>query len=260
MSVNKLYLGKIMKTGIAHNRSDHRDYSYRLEFLEHRHLKAVLTLQDAVLAALRDKETFAPSSPESLGRDFGPEGCTVGMFVDQTLFGCMSLHWIHWDMDRDDELKLDQVLHLPREELLLAVRFRHTALHPNFHGGNSMMKKMGSALLETAAHSDKPPRYLASLHSSKNYPSLKYPFSNGMLAIKLIRNRLGMYRLLCFRDLEYVFPVSSEDNLFIHGTDETGLMQALDHGYYGHGLHRQDGETLILFGKPERPIIYPWPG
>jgi hypothetical protein len=248
-----------MKTGIAHNRTDHRDYSYHLALLEHRHLDAVLTLQEEVLATLRDHETFAPSSPESLSRDFGLEGFTIGMFIDQSLFGYMSLHWIRWDLDRDDELKLEQVVHLPREELFRVVRFRHTALHPDFHGGNSMMKKMGSALLETAARSVKPPRYLASLHSPKNYPSLKYPFANGMLAIKLIRNRLGMYRLLCFRDLEHSFRVSSEENLFIEGTDETGLIQGLNRGYYGYGLHRQDGSTLILFGKPERPITYPWP-
>ena len=30
------YLVKIMKTGIIHNRSDHRDYFYRLELLERR--------------------------------------------------------------------------------------------------------------------------------------------------------------------------------------------------------------------------------
>jgi hypothetical protein len=244
-----------MKTGSIRRLTDGRDYAYCLEFLDHNHVSAMLDLQAEILAVLPDKELFAPSNATIMARDLGPEGMTIGMFVENKLCGYMSLHWVHWDTGRDDELNLEKLIQLPPEKLPYVVRFRHTALHPHFQGGNAMMNKIGSVLLERARLFNPPLRYVCSLHSPKNYASLNYPFSQGMLAVKLIINRLGMYRFLCFQDFQRPLHVSMTDNMHISGADTNRLLQITDNDYCGYAISRYKGESFIVFGKRERPDI-----
>lgn len=245
-----------MKTGFLHSPSDGKKYSYCLAFLEQSHLPAMLDLQAKILAVLPDKDLFAPSHSAAMALDLGPEGMTVGLFVEDALCGYMSLHWAHWDQGRNDELRLEETVHLPPDELPLVVRFRHSALDPRFQGGgNSVMKIMGPVLLERARLFNPEPRYICSLHSPKHYASLNYPFSLGMLAVRLIINRLGMHRLLCFQDFVHPLRVSSSDNLFVSGTDTPRLAELLDKGYCGYAISRQENESRIVFGKREKRDI-----
>ena len=84
-----------MKTGFIRCLTDGQDYAYCLEFLDHNHVSAMLDLQEEILAVLPDKDLFAPSNSMIMARDLGPEGMTVGMFVENKLCGYMSLHWVH---------------------------------------------------------------------------------------------------------------------------------------------------------------------
>lgn len=241
-----------MRTGFIRCRFDGRNYAYRLAFLEERDLPAMLGLQAEILAVLPDKDLFAPSHAAAMTRDLGPEGMTVGLFVEDALCGYMSLHWVRWDQGRDDELNLEGSVQLPAEELPLVIRFRHSALHPRFQGsGNSVMKIMGPVLLEKAQLANPAPRYVCSLHSPKNYASLNYPFSLGMLAVKLIINRLGMDRLLCFQDFVHPFRVSSSDNMLVSGADTPRLAELIGKGYCGYAIARHGDESRIVFGKRE---------
>ena len=244
-----------MKTGFIRRLTDGRDYAYCLKFLDHNHISAMLDLQAEILAVLPDKDLFAPSNATIMARDLGPEGMTVGMFVEDRLCGYMSLHWVHWDRGRDDELNLEKLIQFPQEELPQVIRFRHTALHPHFQGGNAVMNKIGPVLLERARLSNPPPRYLCSLHSPKNYASLSFPFFLGMLAIKLIINRLGMYRFLCFQDFQRPLRVSTKDAMHISGADTNRLLQITGNDYCGYGISRKRGESFIAFGKREGPNI-----
>jgi len=245
-----------MNKGFLRSPSDGRQHAYNLKFLNESHVSAMLDLQEKVLAVLPDRDLFAPSNAETMARDLGSEGITVGLFVENALYGYMSLHWVHWDIGRNDELNLEQSVALPSDEIRRVVRFRHSALHPYLQGGgNSVMKIMAPALLERARSFDPPPRYLCSLHSPKNYASLNFPFSLGMLAVRLIINRLGMHRLLCFQDCEHPLRASSSDSIAVSGGDASRLLEVIADGYCGYAINRGEGESLIVFGKCEKPGV-----
>ncbi len=242
-----------MNTGFLRSPSDGRKHAYNLAFLDESHVSAMLDLQEKVLAVLPDRDLFAPSNAEAVARDLGSEGITVGLFMGKELCGYMSLHWVHWDIGRNDELNLEQSAALPHDEIPRVVRFRHSALHPYLQGGgNSVMKIMAPALLERARLFNPPPRYLCSLHSPKNYASLNFPFSLGMLAVRLIINRLGMYRLLCFQDCENPLLASSSDSIAVSGADAPRLLEIIADGYCGYAIDRRESESLIVFGKCEK--------
>lgn len=247
----------IIMSGSILNQGDKNWYSYQIHLLNAQFLDQILALQSLVSESIDDNDLFIPARADVLAKDLGEEGLTVGLIVEKKLVGYFSLHYLSQSsLNNCCNIDIAQDLRLPEEEINKVVRFRFVAIHPEYRG-NSMCKKMSQAIFQAAQKLNRPYRYLCTMASPKNYPSLDHQFANQMMAVKLKKNHADKYRLLLFQDLEQPLKVRSEPVVAVAGHDISGLTKILECGYIGFALQKNSSWSEILFGLPQLTLAQP---
>ncbi len=239
----------ILEKGTLVNAQDNSVNTYEIRRLGPADLEGMLRLQEEVCTAIADHELFVPGAPEVLSLDLMDQGFTIGFIVNGELAGYTSLHYIIHDGGNPEcEIECGRDLIVPECGLGQVARFRFTAIHPDYRG-NKMCTRMSHRILRLAKEEGRPTRYLCSMLSPKNYPSLADQFSNNMVAIGLKLNRKGYERFIMFQDL--VDPVRLGDGPLFRavGSDIEKIRNLLDQGNYAFRLDSTTLVATIVFGR-----------
>ena len=200
-------------------------------------LPQIKELQQAVLAALPDKNILQPLSDEELLNILGGNGLMIGAFVEGKLIAFRAL--LKPDEHEDEHLGLD----IAAKDLSRVLYQEISNVHPNYRGFG--LQKTLANIIMTQVDLNQYDWVCATV-MPYNIASLKDKFAQQMQIFALKYKYGGKLR--------YVFGKSLQDNLertgepvFISMGDVEQQQYYLKNGYYGIAMVNRDDDWYVEY-------------
>lgn len=234
---------KVLYEGTITNQMLRKKLPVRMKRLYLEDLPAIETVQEAVIADLRDKTALHPLSTEEFLFILNERGLMVGAYVEEELIGFRALL-----IPEIDEEHLGYDIGLPEEELPRVIYQEISAVLPAYRG-NRLQQKLADVIMKELPKLPGKFRYVLSTVAPMNIPSLKDKFSQDMFIASLTEKYGQKKRYVCVKDLER--PSITYSEYAAAKLDDFGKQhQLFDAGYVGINFQMKDGFHEIQFVKP----------
>ncbi len=236
---------KKFKSGQIHNRRNGKEFAYVMRQIDGAQLQAVVELHNEVIDGLPDADLCWRFPLENIKRYLGPDGITIGVFVEARLIAFRVLYFPGFN---DDNPGFD--LALPEEELNLVAHLPLSNVHPDFTG-NGLQKKMTLYAIELASQV-REFRYLCSNVSPKNYPSMAEKFAIGMHVAALKEKYGGFWRYIFCKDMRQLHAYQEQEAVFVATEDYQRQSELLQLGFVGFKAGLEAGKKGVYFAAIQR--------
>lgn len=231
--MNILYEGTLKQT----------KQSFKVATLSSEYIEQILSVQDAIIEALENKENLQPLTVEEFENILSGNGFMIGAFVGEQLIAFRALLVPPLD---EEHLGLD--IGLTGEELKRVIYQEVSNVHPTFQG-NGLQKILAKVIMAQLKQSDHNYEYVCCTVAPFNIPSLKDKFAQGMEVAALKEKYGGNMRYVFVRELRGNEKKDWKHIKTVSMSDFGGQQELLTEGYYGFELRHQMNEYLIQFGK-----------
>jgi len=229
--------------GTIVNRNTHHTESFSMSLLSIKDIDRVMALQEAVYAALPNKDVLAIDSQQFVEDSLRNDGFVIGVHNHKDRL--VAYRFIALPKSQPDNMGLD--IHLPKSDLHRVAHLETTLVHPDYRGNGLQSKTLQQAfpLLR-----EKKIKHLICTVSPFNFFSLSNIMKNG-LKIKVLTRKYGklddhsdgLWRFILHRDLEARPLIERAKRIHVN-LDAFKIQEILlANGFVGDSLSH-DGLTL----------------
>jgi len=229
----------VLASGVLVRQDDKSQSEYHIRRLEANDFKEVCRLQQLVLDSLEDKDCF-------LGRPHGivweclqDRGSAIGIYVRENLIAYRMLYY-------PGSFNLGDLAGLPSTEWSKVAHLEVEAVHPMYRG-NGLQQLMGAPLLALAGDM-RGKRYLCSVVSPKNYPSIKDKLALGLSIVNLITLPGGSWRFVFCQDRLRKVDIDLNSVIKVAAEEREIQLELLAQGYIGFCIEKSQNGFKICFG------------
>ncbi|MDP7979974.1 GNAT family N-acetyltransferase [Bacillus multifaciens] len=231
--MNILYEGTLKQT----------KQSFKVATLSSEYIEQILSVQDAVIEALENKENLQPLTVEEFENILSGNGFMIGAFVGEQLIAFRALLVPPLD---EEHLGLD--IGLTGEELKRVIYQEVSNVHPDYQG-NGLQKILAKVIMEQLKQSDHNYGYVCCTVAPFNIPSLKDKFAQGMEIAALKEKYSDRLRYVFVKEFQGERQKEWMNVEKLLMGDIAGQKRLLGDGYRGYEMEDQDGEYWVWFGK-----------
>ena len=224
-------------------RSDGGTMFCTIRRLTPQHLTAVIDLQQQELQSMATKDVFLGRPHDILAACLDDEGVTVGVFADDRLVAFRMLYY-------PGRFNQGEFAGLPVGEWDKVAHLEVAVVHPLYRG-YGLMRRMASPLLDEADDL-RGKRYLCSVVSPQNYPSIKDKLVLGVPVIRLIELAGGHWRYIFCQDRLKPAQFDEAAAIAVSVNDRERQFLLLEQGYQGFQIEKLRHDTVLWYGVPQR--------
>ena len=214
---------------------------YEVRRLEPDSLGDVITLQEYVLDHLTDKDLFLGRPHHILAQCLGECGVAVGAYFAGELIAFRMIYY-------PGECNQGEYAGLPVAVWEHVAHVEVEAVHPQ-HRGNALQRRLAAPLL-AAAGDLRGKRYLCSVVSPQNYPSIKDKLLLGLPVVRLLELPGNHWRYIFCRDRWNPAAFDSAAAVVVAAGDRQRQQELLAQGYQGFQIQKSGDTSVIRFGVP----------
>ncbi|MDM5186850.1 GNAT family N-acetyltransferase [Bacillus sp. DX4.1] len=207
------------------------------------HIQQILSLQDAVIEALENKESLQPLTLEEYQYILNGNGLMIGAFVDEQLIAFRGLL-----VPPIDEEHLGFDIGLTDKELDRVIYQEISNVHPAYRG-NGIQKTLANLIMEQLKQLDNKYDYVCCTVAPFNIPSLKDKFAQGMEVAALKEKYSDRLRYVFVKELQSERKKEWTNVEELPMSDIAGQQRLLVEGYCGYEMKERDGEYWMTFGR-----------
>jgi len=217
---------------------------YTIQRLAPQHLSAVVDLQQqARRHAAENDAIFMERPTDILAACLADEGVAVGAFVADQLVAFRLLYY-------PGKFNQGEYAGLPPEEWNKVVHLEIGVVHP-LHRGHALQRRLTAQVL-AEADDLRCKRYLCSVVSPQNYPSIKDKLVVGMPVVRLLELPGGHWRYIFCRDRMKPAQFDEVAAISVSVNDRERQLQLLSQGYQGFRIEKLSHDTVLWYGMPQR--------
>lgn len=214
---------------------------YEVRRLESDNLAAVIALQEYVIDHLTDKDMFLGRPHHILAQCLGACGVAVGAYFVGELIAFRMIYY-------PGEFNQGEYAGLPAAVWEHVAHVEVEAVHPQ-HRGNALQRRLAVPLL-AAAGDLQGKRYLCSVVSPQNYPSIKDKLLLGLPVVRLVELPGNHWRYIFCRDRLNPAAFDSTAAVAVPVGDRQQQLGLLAQGYQGFQIEKAGDTSVIWFGVP----------
>ncbi|WP_433957368.1 GNAT family N-acetyltransferase [Cytobacillus horneckiae] len=215
--------------------------SYVVTYLQEKDIKAIMALQEEVIAALDNKSVLQPLLEEEFKYILKGKGLLIGAWIGEKLIAFRALLVPPID---EEHLGLDVGI----EDLSKVIYQEISNVHPIYRG-NHLQQKLAAILMDELKKDEHCFEYVCSTVAPFNFPSLKDKLSQGMEIAALKEKYGGRLRYVFVMEIHRKEAVEWKKSQQVP-MKNTALQQALlAEGWRGVGMIVDGENSLIDFRK-----------
>ena len=234
--------GEIIEKGDITIKSDSKQQPYLIRMLDKNDLRAIMELQDNVLAKIEKREFCVPIPAKEMQLMFGDKGESVGLFCEDKLYAACSLLF-----DIDYENNMAREVDFSNEELSLVAQLELSLVDFDLRG-HKLQQKLAEILAQRA-EKRKQSRYLFTTVSPYNYASIRTVTSMGLYIAKLCKMYYDWDRYVVYKDFLKPIKLDTANPVSIPSTWLAEQKQLLNDGYRGFSQYQVKNDIMIMFAK-----------
>ena len=206
-------------------------------------LKAIMQLQEKVIASLTDVSFLQPLSKEEFLYILEGNGTMIGAFHNDLLIAFRAM--LEPEID-EEHLGLDAGLDV--SELPSVLYSEVSNVDPDFRG-NGLQQILGKILIENVDASRH--RYICTTVAPFNIASLKDKFALGMHIISLENKYGDLLRYTMLKDLS-MKSSTGNDTVIVDMSDSTRQQSLLNEGWVGINMVEENGLWKVEFRRKNK--------
>lgn len=234
---------KVLYEGMITNQVLRKKLPLRMKRLYLEDLPEIEEVQEAVIAAMPEKQTLHPLTTEEFLFILNERGLMVGAYAEEEMVGFRALL-----IPEIDEEHLGYDIGLPEAELPKVIYQEISVVLPEYRG-NRLQQKLADVIMKELPKLPGNFRYVCCTVAPMNIPSLKDKFTQDMYIAALTEKYGSKERYVCVKDLENP-SIGYAEFASAKLDDFNRQHQLLDAGYVGVNFQMTHGFHEIQFVKP----------